>query len=165
MWWMEGRGAGFLLPRLPDSHGPFSCSWLKWKGRGAALLVEWALAACRVMYWPLWEDLHMDRPRANTTCVLEVNRSSPQDHRRAMTGARAVMGGRRSVSLWALGKQLTGSDLQVEPGRQCEIRVPCRGRRVCVVDWSLCVCSFQNTWDSLGPQSDVGHKSLFRGVC
>ena len=87
----------------------------------------------------------MDRPGANTTCALEVNRSSPQDHRRAMTGAWAVMGGRRSVSLQALGKQLTGSDLQAEPGRQYEIRVRCRGRRVCVVDWSLCVCSFRNT--------------------
>lgn len=79
MWWVEGRGVGLWLPRLADNHSPLSSSWLKWKGRGA-------VAACRVLCWAPGEDFHVDRPRANPTRTLEVNRSSPQDHRRAVMG-------------------------------------------------------------------------------
>ena len=117
-----------VLSHVPD----------KWKGRGAAL-VEWAVAACRVLCWAMEEDFHVDRPSSNPTRTLEVNRSSPEDHRRAMTGVRAVTGGRRSESLGALGKQLTGSDLHLQPWRLCEVCVHWRGRRLCIADCSLCV--------------------------
>lgn len=110
----------------------------KWKGRGAAL-IEWAVAACRVLCRAPGEDFHVGRPSVNPTLTLEVNRSSPEDHRRAVTGVWAVTGGRRPESRGALGKQLTGSDLRVEPWRLCEVCVRWRRRRLCIADCSLCV--------------------------
>lgn len=50
-----------------------------------------------------------------------------------------MTGGRRSETLGAPEKQLTGSDLQVGPWRLCEVCVRWRGSRLCLADWSLCV--------------------------
>lgn len=143
MWWVEGWGAGLWLPRLADNHSPLSSSWLKWKGRGAALL-EWAVAACRVLCWAPGEDFHVDRPRANPTRTLEVNRSSPQDHRRAVTGCRQ----------WREeeGQRLRG--LQKSSSREATCKWELVGRvrfafaeegADCALLTGLCVCSFRNT--------------------